>query len=250
MDLTTLGLECVRASFAALKKIKKINITENRKNVQTNADLASHSAIINVLRKSKFKLSIDSEEADKVIMVNGGNDNFLVIIDPIDNTQFYLRGENSFCSVCLMFIIDGEAKYSFVGDIVTEDIYYCDEKYAYKNNVKIRIGDASIGKKFILGYAPYEPRFSKFIKFVKGLKDCIFYNFGGQLHTVKIVSGQYDAYVEVIPEELQEFCGALIVKRAGGFVSRLDGKDIEWKPETKQTLIVARTKKIYDLLLN
>jgi len=77
-----------------------------------------------------------SEENKKVIKINGGNSKVQVLVDPLDYTHFFLQGELFFCSVALMVLIDGFPKYSFVGSIANNDVFFCDEKSAYKNNKK------------------------------------------------------------------------------------------------------------------
>ena len=252
MNWTEIGMGCIKAALNALQEIKEIKALNKEINIQTNADIVSHKAIINYLRKNKACCNVYSEEEKKVIRIDKGDANTIFVIDPLDNTLFFLRGEANFCSVALMIIIGGSPKYSFIGDISNHNIYHCNEKLAYKNNEKISVPNVVQGRNIILGWAPYKLRIERLFGNLTELSEDKYYlyNFGGQLQAVKIIDGSYDAYLEVRGEKLNEFCAAVIVQRAGGIVSTLQGKPLEWNPTKKQTLIIARNKGIHKEILN
>jgi myo-inositol-1(or 4)-monophosphatase len=252
MDYVTLGKQCIAAALKKLSEIREIIITEDTLNVQTNADLESNKAILDCIKKSGLTCNVFSEEEKDMLKINGGNDDVIIMLDPIDNTHLYLRGEISFCSVALMIIIKGTPKYAFVSDITTNDIYYCDENKSYKNDEVITVPQKVPGRNIILGYAPYKMRMERLVSSLIDLteEEYYLYNFGGQLQTVKIATGNYDAYVEIRAETLNEFCGAVIVQRAGGIVTTIQGKNVDYSPNKKQTLLVARNKKIHTDILN
>ena len=203
------------------------------------------------MEDSGLACNVFSEEETSIVKINGGDENVTIVIDPIDNTHLYLRGEIPFCSVALMFLIQGIPKYSFIGDISTGDIYYCNEKHAYKNDELLSVPSDTPGRDIILGWAPYKMRMERLITNLIDLteNDYYLYNFGGQLQAVKIATGHYDAYVEVRAETLNEFCAAIIVERAGGWVTTIQGKNIEYIPGKLQTLLIARNKKIHEDIL-
>ena len=251
MDWIQIGKGCINTAIESLSSIKKVKALNNNINVQTNADIQSHNSIIDYLHKCNVRCDVYSEEKKQVIKINGGNKKVIFIIDPLDNTHLYLRGESSFCSVALMILINNEPVYAFVGDIGNHSTYYCDNIHAYLNGKHIFVPKKVQGRKIILGWAPYKLRSELFFKSLMDIseKEYYIYNFGGQLQTAKIATGNYDAYVEVRPEAINEFCAALIVQRAGGHVSTLKGEKIIYKPGRKQTLIVARTKDIHQTIL-
>lgn len=252
MDWLNLGIGCIKAAIKELKKIKEPKALNAEINIQTTADLVSNKAIINFLKDNKVKCDIYSEEEENILKINGGDNKIIFVVDPIDNTHLYLRGEFFFCSVALMILINGVPEYSFVGDISNGDIYYCDKNFAYKNDQKINVPSKVQGRNIILGWAPYKLRIERLFGNLSNLTNDNYYlyNFGGQLQAVKIATGNYDAYVEVRAETLNEFCGAVIVERAGGIVSTAKGEKIVYNPKKKQTLIIARNKTIYNDILN
>lgn len=252
MDWIKIGQECVTSAIKVLRDLKEVKAFNNELNIKTDADMLSHEKIKETLTKSGAACDLVSEESEEVIKINGGNKKVQVVTDPVDYTHFFLRGELSFCSVALMVIVDGFPKYSFVGSISNNDMYYCDEKSAYKNNQKIIVPTKIQGKNIIVGYAPYKLRAKKFVEGLADLTDgnYFIYNFGGQLHAAKIADGIYDGLLEVRDESLHEFAGAVIAERAGALISTLEGKPIDWNPSKKQTLLVARNEKIQKDILD
>lgn len=247
MNWLKIGKTSVTNARKKLIKLPTTKALNNKDNIQTNADILSHKIIVQTLSKSGAQCNLYSEEENKVVKINGGDANVKIIIDPIDYTHFFLRNELSFCSVSMLITIKDRPIYACIASLENNDVYHCDEKFAYKNNKKITVPKNIQGKNIILSYAPAKSRFKKFSKHLLNLtnQNYLAYNFMGLLPTAKIADGKYDAAIEIEPTHLHEFAGALIVRRAGGIISTLEGKEIDWDPEKKQTLLVARNKKIY-----
>ena len=128
MNWIKIGIGCIKAAIKELEEISVVKALNKEINVQTNADLASNKSIIQYLKTNKVKCNLFSEEEKSTLKINGGNEKIIFVVDPIDNTFLYLRGEISFCSVALMILVNGVPEYSFVGGISSGDIYYCDKK--------------------------------------------------------------------------------------------------------------------------
>ena len=251
MDWIKIGLNCIGTAIKALKELKEVKALNSEINIQTSADLVSNQAIIKYLTENKVKCNLFSEEEEKVMKINGGDPKVILILDPLDNSHLFLRGEISFCSVALIVLIDGFPEYAFIGDISTLDIYYCDKNKAYKNGISIKVPGKVEGRNIILGWAPYKLRLERLYQLINLTeKKYYLYNFGGQLQAVKILTGNYDAYIEVRAETFNEFGAAIIVERAGGYVSTLKGEKVTFNPKMKQTLLIARTKEIKEDILN
>lgn len=250
MDWATVGQKCIKEAFVALSGSKTVRLLDNGINPHTDADLISHAAIEKVLRDSGIPCELISEESDQMIALNGGGA-ARVIIDPIDGTAMFMRGEKYFSSVGMIIIENNQPAYSFVGDIVSGDIYYCDERFAYKNGGRIINPKETVSKPVLAGWAPYSPRMEKFFEKFSKLpkKEYLMFNFGAMLQCAKITDGRYDACFEIIPTKLQEFAGAIIAWRAGGEISTLEGEPILWDINVKQTMLVSRNKELHQKLL-
>mgnify|MGYP001588100815 CR=1 FL=1 len=133
MNWKKIGFDCIRKAISALNSLTEVKAINNKINIQTNADILSNNIILKTLANHNVSCNVFSEEENKVIRINDGDKKVQVILDPIDNTYLFLRGEKSFCSVAMMILINNKPAYSFVGDILTNDIYYCDQKKAYSN---------------------------------------------------------------------------------------------------------------------
>lgn len=246
-NITVLGKKCVLAAMAALRKLDSPRALNAELNIKTDADMASHGAVLDNLEKSGFSCLLHSEESKKVIKVNGGDTAVHVMLDPIDGTVFYLRGDTYFCGIGLIFLVNGVPSHSFVGDIASGDIYHCDNVMAYKNGNPLVIPEKAEGKPIIVGWAPYKLRAERLFKGLADLieKDYLMFNFGGLLQTAKIADGRYDAWLEVKATSLYEMAGALIAIRAGAVCSTLKGLPLKWEPGIKQTVLVSRNETIH-----
>ena len=80
MTWTKIGIDCIKVAIDSLKGIEEVKALNNDINVQTNADIISHKAIINYLKKNKIKCNVYSEEEKELIKINGGDDNIIFIL--------------------------------------------------------------------------------------------------------------------------------------------------------------------------
>jgi fructose-1,6-bisphosphatase/inositol monophosphatase family enzyme len=250
-DFATIGKKCVLSAMEELGKLEAVKALNNERNIKTNADMVSHYAVLKTLEDSGLSCVLHSEETNDAIKVNGGDENIRIMLDPIDNTVFYLRGEFHFCGIGILVLIDGRPEYSFVGDIASGDLYRCDETKAYKNDKLLNLPERIEGKPIICGWAPYKLRAKRLFEGLEGLveKDYLMFNFGGQLQAAKLAGGCYDAWLEVKSTSLYEMAGALIAIRAGAVCSTLRGLPLEWVPNKKQTVLVSRSEKIHKDIL-
>jgi len=250
MDWEAAGKNCLQKAFEALRDVKTIKVLDDGINPHTDADLMSHVAMAASLRDSGLSCELISEEYGQVIPINGGG-SVKVMIDPIDETAFFMRGELSFSSVGMFVVENGMPTYSFVGDLSNGDIYHCDQKQAYKNGVPVTVPGKMPGKYILAGWAPYSPRIEVFYEKILRLpkQEYTMLNFGQMLQAAKITGGGYDACFEILPAKLQEFAGAIVAWRAGGQLTTMEGKPIVWDPGIRQTMLVSRDKDLHQKLL-
>ncbi len=256
MDWIKVGHECMRWTFESLRNARLDILDENGSdahaavNVHTVADTDAQNAILEVLKEEKIACRVIAEQGSGEIFLNGGGKT-QVIIDPIDNSALFARGETSFCAVGMFIVGDGFPVYSFVGDISTGEVYCCDRERSYKNGELAMIPKKTIGKPVLAGWAPYSPRLEKFFEKFSKLqqREYLMFNYGQMLQSAKIVDGRYDACFEILPAKLQEFAGAIIAWRAGGELTTMEGNPIVWDANVKQTMLVSRNKELHQKLL-
>ncbi len=252
MELIEIGLACIREALNVLNTIDShiIKFKGSTQNVQSSADIAANDAIIKKLKEAGPPLWVISEEGEPIKI--GENPEVEVYVDPLDGSSFFLTGNKRFCSTSLMFVKDGKVLASFVGDIITGDIYYCDDQYAYFNGQKITFFKEKKGERYaVAAYATKGDRIRNYLpKLFDLAQNKIFVTINsGCLEQAQITVGQYDATAEFLPIGLWEFCGSAIAQRAGAILTTIDGKPFEFR-NIKQAAITARNEEIHQLLLD
>lgn len=155
MDLISLGKECIKASLEVLNKSSAeiVKFKGSTKNIQLTADLKAEKVIMNILKKSSEDFFVISEESEPIKF--GKNPEIEVYIDPLDGSSYFLVGNKRLCCSAMMFIKNGKVLSSFVGDLITGDIYHCDENFAYWNDKKILLSREKKGERYMVAsYAP------------------------------------------------------------------------------------------------
>lgn len=252
MDLITLGKQCILESMKVLEKSSAeiIQFKGPTKNIQIVADLEAEEAIINILRKSGQEFLVVAEE--RGITKVGKNPEIEVYIDPIDGSSYFLVGNKRLCCTALMFIQKGKVLASFVGDLITGNIYYCDERFAYLNDKKIIFSTEKKGEKYMVAtYAIKGPRIKEELPKLTDLaQEKIFIlNNSGPLEQALVTTGQFDAVVDLLPLNLWDYCGAAIAQKAGAIVTTREGTPFRYE-NIKQTAITARNPEIHKMLLD
>lgn len=253
MDLITLGQQCVKEAMSVLSDASAeiIRFKGSTRNVQTKADLEAEEAIISCLKKSGQNFLIVAEEKDSPIKI-GLNPEIEVYVDPLDGSSFFLTGHKRFCCTALMFIKKGKVLASFVGDLITGDIYHCDEGFAYFNGQKIIFSTKKRGERYMVAtYAMKGRRMKEEFPKLADLaqKKIIVFNNSGPLEQAMITTGQFDAVVDSLPLSPWEYSGTAIAEKAGAIVTTCEGRPFIYK-NTKQAAITARNPEIHQMLLD
>lgn len=252
MDLITLGKQCILEAMRVLEgaSVEIVQFKGIAKNIQIMADLEAEEAIINILKESGHEFFVVSEE--KGLTKIGPNPEIEVYIDPIDGSSFFLVGHKRFCCTALMFVQKGEVLASFVGDLITGDIYYCDNQSASLNNKKISFSPEKKGERYVV--AVYAAKGKAIKEELPKLVDLaqekiLVFNNSGPLEQTLIATGQLDAAVDLLPVSLWDCCGVAIAQKAGAIVTTREGNPFRYE-NIKQTSIVARNSDLHRMLLN
>ncbi len=251
-ELIELGICCVREAMKVLDSASAeiIKFKGPTKNVQTQADLEANEAILKVLRESGGSFKVISEEGEPPVM--GENPSVEVYIDPIDGSSYFILGNKRLCCTAIMFVENGKVLASFVGDLVTGDIYYCDSKSAYLNGKEISFSMEKKGEKYMVATYAIKGKWISGVmpKLTELAQSKIFvFNNCGPLEQSLVTTGQFDASVDFLPINLWDYCGVAIAQKAGAIVTTTDGKPFEFK-NIRQTCISARNEEIHGMLLS
>jgi len=252
MDLIRLGRQCILEAMKTLEKasVEIIQFKGPTKNIQIAADIAAQETIIDILKKSGYSFLIIAEEAVELIKI-GPNPEIEVYIDSLDGSSYFLTGDKRLCCTALMFVLRGKVLASFVGNLLTGDIYHCDEEFAYFNDKKIPFSSEKKGERYMVAiYATKGQGIKEELPKLTELaqKRIIVFNNSGPLEQTFVTTGQLDAVVDPLPINLWDYCGTAIAQKAGAIVTTKEGKPLRYE-NIKQVAITARNPEIHQMLL-
>lgn len=244
-----------QAALEAGKVIQKYSGKNLKRNVKfgdasdfaTIADIEAEKAIIKILTTNFPDHSIIAEEGGS----KDRKSEYAWVIDPLDGTFSYFRGIPQFC-VSIGLMREGMPILGVIYHISDSDLFWASEgKGAYLNSKKIQVSKLTNLKEsaVYLDFGHYAKRMTKFELYIKLLLNkvgTIFSLGSATLGLTWVGKGILDAYV--VQAWLWDFvAGSVIVEEAGGKVTDLDGKGVDW---TKQRLnIVASNGLIHDQIL-
>ncbi|MCX5715635.1 MAG: inositol monophosphatase family protein [Candidatus Omnitrophica bacterium] len=205
-------------------KIKKISY-KGRINLVTDVDKKSEDIIIKKIRSAFPDHSILSEESSP----RYGNSEFKWIIDPLDGTTNFAHSFPFFC-VSIALEKDGKVILGVIYDPMRKELFFAEhKKAAYRNNKKIHVSakpnlsNALLATGFAYGIK--EAKNNNIEHFRKLLMRVLAIRRAGSaaLDFCYVACGRFDGFWELDLCPWDCAAGALIVREAGGMVTKLDG---------------------------
>jgi len=214
----------------------------------TNVDELAEKKIIDIIKKSKMKCKIISEEIGEL---NVGKSDYTWIVDPIDGTYEYSVGNSNFC-VAVSLMKAGKPMMGLLYWPVLNDIYFAEKgKGAFLNGKRIHVSEEAEMKKsriaFMVDPASYKKEISK--RIYSSLVDSSFLVFAdtGNFVFRDIATGYLQGAIFIIPPLVYDFMpGAIIAEEAGVVVTDFAGNEITDRTEA----FVAGNKEIHKKLLS
>lgn len=219
------------------------------KNIQLKADLEAEKAILDVLEASGHDFSVIAEEGGMKKI--GKDPQVEAYIDPLDGSSYFMTGNKRLCCSAVMFVQGGRVLASFVGDLLTKDIYHCDENAAYLNDKRVEFSREKKGERyFVATYAVKGNRLKEELPKLAGLaqEKILVWNNSGPLEQAMITTGQFDAVVDMTPVSLWDYAGAAISQKAGALLTTAEGTPFRFE-NIKQSGITARNAELRGMLL-
>jgi myo-inositol-1(or 4)-monophosphatase len=204
-------------------KILKISY-KGRGNIVTDVDKKSEKLIIKKILSRFSGHSILSEESDP----REGASGYRWIIDPLDGTTNFAHAFPFFC-VSIALEHDGEIIMGVVYDPMRDELFYAESgKGAYLNNRRIRVSSAKkLSDSFLAtGFAYVNKKKDENINNFKRLlmKTLAIRRAGSAaLDLCYVACGRFDGFWEMYLKPWDSAAGMIIVKEAGGIVTRFDG---------------------------
>lgn len=195
-------------------------------NVVTDVDRASEDIVVSAIKKHYPGHSFLAEEKSYAKK----SADFTWIIDPLDGTTNFLHGFPFFC-VSIALAKKGDVLTGVVYDPARNELFYAEKgKGAFLNEKRIRVSRIKHLKKALIAtgftYNIRKAKNKNITNFVKFLKRSQAVRRAGSaaLDLSYVASGRFDGFWEYHLNPWDIAAGILIVKEAGGKVTRVDGK--------------------------
>lgn len=204
-------------------KVRRISY-KGRDNIVTDVDKKSESIIIKRLLSSFPGHAVLSEEAGLHIRPSP----YKWIIDPLDGTTNFAHAFPFFC-VSIALEYEGKVILGVVFDPLRDELFCAEAgRGAYLNNARIAVsGVKELEQSFLAtGFSYGKARKDRNIKYFKRLlMETMAIRRAGSaaLDLCYVACGRLDGYWELDLHPWDSAAGSLIVKEAGGIVTKFDG---------------------------
>jgi myo-inositol-1(or 4)-monophosphatase len=205
-----------------LERPREIAEKERRADIVTDADHASESLIVERLRREYPNASILAEEGGAYRGTGGDR----WIVDPLDGTTNFAHGYPLFC-VSIAYERDGEL---VAGVVFAPALGEC---FAAERGTGARLGERSIavstidcaaGALLCTGFKPSDfERNAASFRAASGRAQGVRRDGSAALDMAYVACGRYDGFWEYDLAPWDVAAGTLLVREAGGRVTRVDG---------------------------
>ncbi len=210
----------------------------------TNADIKVEKNILETLKYYYPNSTYVTEESGKII----GDEN-TIIIDPIDGTSNFIHGIPH-VSIIIAKMINEEIVDGVIYNPILNDFFWTSKgKGAWCNSRRLRVSNRSILTDCLIGtglpfgkrlYDNYLSEIDEILKTTAGIR-----RLGSAgLDLAYVASGKLDGFWENDLNIWDMSTGALLVKEAGGRISKINGD--KWTVSNRE--ILASNTKIHDIL--
>ncbi|HET7011523.1 MAG TPA: inositol monophosphatase family protein [Anaerolineales bacterium] len=212
----------------------------------TEYDLRSERLLVDGLRQSFPDDPILAEEG------GGAQGARRWLIDPLDGTTNFAHGLPHF-SVSLAYAEGGDIRLGVVFDPARSELFHAIQGGgAFLNQARLRVSStASLDRALLVTGFPYDIRtadetnlelFSKMALRAQGLRRLG----SAALDLAYVAAGRFDGYWELRLSPWDWAAGILLVREAGGRVTRLSGEEDIFRPPTS---IIASNRLIHQAML-
>ena len=210
----------------------------------TNADINVEKSLLETLKYYYPDYTYITEESDKI----EGNEN-TIIIDPIDGTSNFIHGIPH-VGIVIAKMSENEITDGIVYNPVLNEFFWSSKgKGAWWNDRRLRVSNRSNLSECLVGtglpfgkriYNNYLNEIDEILKSTAGIR-----RLGAAgLDLAYVASGKLDGFWEKDINLWDISTGVLLVKEAGGRVSKINGED--WTTDTRE--ILASNSKIHNEL--
>ena len=229
-------------------KVDSLSVTSKARNdFVTEVDKMAEQEIIGILKRSFPDHSILAEESG----LQGDNDEYQWVIDPLDGTTNFVRGFPQF-AVSIALKHKGILDQAVVYDPVRQELFTASKGAgAQLNNRRLRVTKQKELEGALLGTG-FPFRQQQYLDAYMGMFKALFPDTAGirragaaSLDLAYVAAGRLDGFWEFGLSEWDMAAGALIIKEAGGIATNFRGQDNYLDTGN----IIAGTPKIHHAIL-
>ncbi len=251
---TMLSAAEVAGNFLKYKFYRKeFNVSKKKdKSFVTDVDFSSQNIIVTSLSKSFPNIPIVSEEfSTKENNENLQNDCF--IIDPLDATKNFICGIPHF-DISIAYIENSQPIIGVVYNPVLNYLYFASKgSGAFFNNKKIETVKCKTLELANLNVNIHKLPKEKYFKIINATygKTKSIRHFGNAVvETCMIANGTIDGLINQYLSLWDFAACSLILEEAGGIVTNLEGKSLNYQSLEKETLLAVGDLSLHEKLLN
>lgn len=234
----------IRENFYKPKEISY----KGRIDLVTNIDKKAEDVIINIIKTSYSSHNILTEERQ---LAQDPKQKFRWIIDPLDGTTNYVHGF-PFVAVSIALHYNGVPQLGVVYNPILEELFYAEKgSGSLKNDSPIAVSsNMNIEKAFLVTGFPYnmeDDARNNIENFVNVIRRCRGIRRVGSaaIDLCYVACGIFDGFWELELSPWDTAAGELIVKQAGGVVTKIDSSPFSIFDKE----IVATNGQIHETLL-
>lgn len=234
-------MELRKAIIEAVKECADIILTahdiecgieekEGAANFVTRYDKQMQEALFDRLKRILPKAQLVGEEAENHDFVENG---YAFIVDPIDGTTNFIK-DYKMSAISVGLLKDGKPYIGVVYNPYLDEMFSAEAgKGAWLNEKVIHASQKELSEGIVLfGTSPYNRELADktfaYLREIYNVSLDVRRSGSAALDLCSIAAGRAEAYFEMILSPWDYAAGALIVKEAGGLVSTLEHKELEY----------------------
>jgi 3'(2'), 5'-bisphosphate nucleotidase len=245
LNLESLCHECVSIARQAGEKILDIYNSEysiehkDDKSPLTDADMASHHAIVDALKALTPDIPVLSEESAKLPFAERQQWHTYWLVDPLDGTREFIKRNGEF-TVNIALIKNHKSVIGVIHvPVLNVDYYAWSDGGSYKIEqggaaVAIKVKKLDGSKLTVAGSRSHGSE--EMQRYMEKLGDVDAISMGSSLKFCLVAEGRADLYPRLgLTSEWDTAAAQCIVEQAGGFVTKTDMSPLEYN--TKDSLL-------------
>jgi myo-inositol-1(or 4)-monophosphatase len=253
-----LGAACLKAAEAGAKVLRELSKKprdirfKGRIDLVTDADKASEEAVLEVLRERVPGASVLAEESG----AHQGKSDVRFIVDPLDGTTNYAHGLPLYaCTVAVE--VAGVLEAGCTIDPSRDETFFAERgEGAFANGVRLQVSEvAQLEHALVCTGFPYGDRhelpqmiaaFGRLTQHARGTRRLG----SAALDLACVAAGRLDAFWEQNLKAWDVAAGVLLVREAGGVVTRYDGSAYQLENESGGPQILAAAPGIHRAVID